>query len=106
VSGYTGQNCDAPINQCSSSPCGPNGTCTNLGTNYTCCCAPGYTGSQCTQLINYCLPNPCSTDGVQQCLSITVGSFICVCKAGYTGHYCEVNINECASQPVRVWILL
>ncbi len=92
------------MNQCASSPCGPNGTCTSLLTSYSCCCASGYTGSQCTQMINLCLTNPCSTEGVQLCISTTVGSFTCLCKSGYTGRYCEININECLSQPVRFLI--
>ena len=100
--GYTGQNCEIPFDQCASSPCGPFGTCTSFPNSYICCCAPGYTGPQCNRLVNYCFTNPCSSEGVQDCLSTTVGSFSCICKPGYTGRYCEVNINECASQPVRI----
>lgn len=37
----------AEINNCDSSPCQNNGTCTNRVNNYTCNCIPGFTGGNC-----------------------------------------------------------
>ena len=39
--GYTGDQCKSEINECASSPCINNGTCTDLVNDYLCTCSPG-----------------------------------------------------------------
>ena len=35
------------INECSSNPCGDDGTCTDAVNRYICHCVAGYTGAKC-----------------------------------------------------------
>lgn len=44
TTGYTGTNCNFPINSCTSNPCGASGSCINGQGNYTCQCYAGYAG--------------------------------------------------------------
>lgn len=47
--GYTGVNCQIPINYCDSSPCANGGTCISAGPGqgFVCSCAAGWTGLTC-----------------------------------------------------------
>lgn len=59
--GYTGVNCEIKIDECLSSPCGPNGKCIDLVNGYKCLCYPGYTGRTCMENIDECkMFSPCA----------------------------------------------
>ncbi len=45
--GYTGSNCQRPINPCDSSPCLNHATCNNKDGSYQCHCPFGFTGPLC-----------------------------------------------------------
>ncbi|XP_063969437.1 uncharacterized protein LOC129282010 isoform X3 [Lytechinus pictus] len=45
--GWTGTNCQTPINLCASNPCANGGTCQNFQTFFTCTCPLGWEGDQC-----------------------------------------------------------
>ena len=65
TSGYTGELCEAEINECDSQPCLFNGTCTDLINNFRCACAEGFIGSQCEAVVRSCmLDNPCGQHAV------------------------------------------
>ena len=65
TSGYTGELCEAEINECDSQPCLFNGTCTDLINNFRCACAEGFMGSQCEAVVRSCvLDNPCGQHAV------------------------------------------
>ncbi|CAF0711480.1 unnamed protein product [Brachionus calyciflorus] len=59
--GYTGIYCEIKIDECQSSPCGPNGKCIDLVNGYKCICHNGYTGLTCTENIDECkMYSPCA----------------------------------------------
>eukprot|EP00794_Sanderia_malayensis_P006995 gene6995-7780_t len=86
------------IDECLSSPCQNNATCSNLVNKYTCTCLPGYAGVNCEIEVNECESNPCQNGGTCNDL---VNRFTCICQPGYSGNLCETNINECASNPCQ-----
>ena len=45
--GWTGVNCETPIDLCDSGPCQNGASCNNFQTFYTCDCPPGFTGADC-----------------------------------------------------------
>ncbi|XP_033110748.1 cubilin-like [Anneissia japonica] len=45
--GYSGNNCQNNVNECSSNPCQNGGTCSDGVDGYTCSCASGYDGPNC-----------------------------------------------------------
>ena len=61
--GYEGQLCDKEIDECVSSPCGPNGHCIDRVDSYQCVCSPGYKGANCQTDINECETQPCLNGG-------------------------------------------
>lgn len=84
---------------CSSSPCGPNGICTNTDGGYECECASGYAGRNCTN-IDHCLGNSCSSSHSIACLNHPEGTrAVCVCSPGWGGELCDEDIDECLGTP-------
>jgi hypothetical protein len=100
--GYTGTNCETPINtdECAENPCKNGGTCIDGINSYTCECPTGYIGTNCETPINTdeCAENPCQNGGT--CID-GINSYTCECPTGYTGTNCEININECSTNPCQ-----
>ena len=98
VAGYSGNNCNTNINDCSPDPCQNGGTCTDGVDSYTCQCAADYNEHKCETDINDCCPDPCQNGGT--CVD-GVDSYTCQCVAGYTGDKCETNIDDCSPNPCQ-----
>ncbi|XP_074532634.1 protein eyes shut homolog [Halichoeres trimaculatus] len=121
--GFTGTNCEIDINECDSSPCQHDGTCSDLHGHYECQCPTGFLGSNCEIDIDACaLPNntcppntqcldlpvgleytcrvpcpqnlqPCANGG--RCVLNNASSYTCICAPGWTGQHCRINVNDC-----------
>ncbi|XP_038593172.1 protein eyes shut homolog [Micropterus salmoides] len=121
--GFTGANCETDINECDSSPCQHNGTCSDLLGHYECQCPTGFLGKNCEVDIDACaLPNntcpprtqcldlpdgleytcrlpcpqnlqPCANGG--RCVLNNARSYTCVCTPGWSGQDCRINVNDC-----------
>jgi hypothetical protein len=85
------------LSPCNSGPCA-FGTCVEIGSTWTCACAPGWTGIQCKNGINECLSNPCLNAGV--CVD-GINEYNCVCLTGYTGSNCQISSSPCTSVPCQ-----
>lgn len=86
------------IDNCGSSPCKGNLTCTDLIDDFLCTCQPGYTGKHCETNIDDCSDLPCFNGGT--CHDM-VNNYSCSCAQGYQGKNCEENIDDCASDPCQ-----
>ncbi|XP_065815558.1 protein eyes shut homolog [Labrus bergylta] len=121
--GFTGMNCEIDINECDSSPCQHNGTCSDLRGHYQCHCPTGFLGRNCEVDIDACaLPNntcppntqcldlpsgleftcrvpcpqnlqPCANGG--RCVLNNASKYTCICAPGWTGQNCRINVNDC-----------
>ena len=95
--GYTGKDCDAPINECSlNSLCENGGTCFDRINGYSCVCASGYSGVNCTDMcpVGSTLCDCAASCRHGSCVE-TGGVYSCVCLAGYTGQSCDTDIDDC-----------
>ncbi|XP_078687088.1 uncharacterized protein LOC144919502 [Branchiostoma floridae x Branchiostoma belcheri] len=86
------------IDECLSTPCKNNATCSNLENAYSCACVPGFTGTDCDEEVNECDSDPCRNGG--SC-SDGVDDYTCSCLPGWTGEICETDIDECSSNPCQ-----
>ncbi|CAH1802930.1 unnamed protein product, partial [Owenia fusiformis] len=95
----------ADINECSTSPCNVDGTCTNTQGSFKCTCNMGYQGDG----FRYCLdfnecnePSLCGCDVTERCVN-RYPSFECQCLTGYERNnpddtFCT-DIDECIDGP-------
>ena len=120
--GYTGNMCEADINECDPNPCLNKGNCLDGINNYTCdcqnywtgvncsncsldcnngipsencstcICESEYTGANCDGLIDPCDSEPCSNAG--ECISNGT-MYECMCPDGYTGEDCSMGVFTC-----------
>ncbi|XP_019638403.1 PREDICTED: hepatocyte growth factor receptor-like [Branchiostoma belcheri] len=100
--GWTGDNCDTDIDECSSNngrgPC--EQLCTSTPGSFTCSCNDGYVlnqdGLHCDD-IDECTEGADNCDTQATCTN-TVGSHNCTCNTGYTGDgvVCA-DIDECTT---------
>ncbi|KAI8520254.1 hypothetical protein Bbelb_000080 [Branchiostoma belcheri] len=91
--GWTGQNCQQNINECTKNPC-QHGTCVNQDGGYKSTCSPGWTGLNCQQDINECTGNPCQHGSCHN----EAGGYTCSCYPGWTGQNCRQDIDECGNR--------
>ena len=80
------------IDDCASSPCKNEGTCTDGVNSYSCACVAGYSGNNCATNVDDCASSPCENGGT---CTDGVNSYSCVCVAGYSGNNCEKNTTDC-----------
>ncbi|EFO27466.1 hypothetical protein LOAG_01014 [Loa loa] len=91
--GYTGTNCETPVQNCSLQPCLNGATCADIpGNNYTCICPKGFTGRYCQVVASSCSDSPCQNGAT--CMEIH-GIFFCTCLSGWTGSTCDIEIRPC-----------
>ena len=86
--GYEGQICETNTDDCQSSPCLNNGSCTDMINNYTCTCVNEWEGRNCSECGLGCVNGRDNSDCSQ-----------CICDLGFTGTMCEADIDECMPNP-------
>jgi lysophospholipase L1-like esterase len=96
--GWAGERCELPLDECSPDPCRNGGTCTDGVASFTCSCPAGFTGETCEIDVDECSPDPCLNGGT---CTDGVASFSCACPAGFTGETCEIDIDECSPDPCQ-----
>ncbi|CAG9784578.1 unnamed protein product [Diatraea saccharalis] len=74
---------------CLSAPCLNGGSCSDLGSGYTCSCANGWSGEFCNESV--CEHNPCQSGG--SCVRHPGSGFLCLCPYGRHGVFCEYNVD-------------
>jgi hypothetical protein len=84
--GFTGEDCETPIDYCAGVTCSGNGRCLDLIGSFSCVCERGYTGILCEAEIDECTSVTCGGNG--RCVN-RLHSFVCECFEGYTGDLCE-----------------
>ncbi|XP_061181064.1 uncharacterized protein LOC133189681 [Saccostrea echinata] len=97
--GYTGNQCEVLIDECTLNFCGDNGYCIDDINSFTCICKPGFTGKYCNININECLANPCLNSA--RC-EPGENDFKCICPPGFQGKRCEINRDECSPFPCNL----
>ena len=121
--GWKGLNCDEEHDECQSSPCMNNATCTRQGDTFLCQCPDGFsgkrraslfcshwrphiwaspwcsgTGKRCETNVDDCAPNPCRNNST--CVD-QVGNYTCVCPPQLMGRHCEDAFDACATSPCQ-----
>lgn len=117
-SGFTGNECQTPLFDCTSKPCLNGGTCSMLesssvGNNgyvngtesssskqhrsYRCTCPPGWRGRRCETTTKSCRDSPCRHGAT--CEDDSVRGYVCRCPPGYNGPDCELQIDDCTPNP-------
>ncbi|XP_062412438.1 protein crumbs homolog 1 [Sardina pilchardus] len=94
--GFTGGQCETPMDQCAPNPCRNHAICRSRGDGPTCFCVPGFQGALCEIEVDECISQPCRNGAT--CVN-KIGRYLCQCRPGFTGVSCELQIDECQSQP-------
>ena len=95
--GTTGPRCQTNLDDCWSSPCLNNGTCTDLINGFRCTCPPGFTGPTCSLDVDECATGGVCMNGAT-CINMTPG-FRCLCPVGFFGQTCTKDRDDCLSSP-------
>ncbi|KAM9792195.1 LOW QUALITY PROTEIN: slit homolog 1 protein-like [Neosynchiropus ocellatus] len=82
--GYTGRNCEDPLDACVSNPCTNGGTCLSdeQTRGFSCACAFGFHGAFCEVNVDDCRDHGCEHGAT--CVD-GVGNYTCLCAPSYTG---------------------
>lgn len=96
--GFTGPACTVDIDDCADSPCGAHGTCTDIGTTFSCACGTGFTGDRCEVNVDECTGNTQCNNNGGACVDGD-NTFSCLCPAGIGGAFCE---DACPADPAKV----
>ncbi|XP_066271848.1 P-selectin-like [Branchiostoma lanceolatum] len=78
------------FDDCLSSPCLNNGTCTDGKSNYTCTCGEQFYGPNCEHDIDDCKSAPCLNDGT--CIDGD-RNYTCICSEAFYGGDCEFVVQ-------------
>ncbi|XP_071943795.1 uncharacterized protein [Antedon mediterranea] len=88
--GFSGQNCQSNVNDCSGISCMNGGECIDHIDGFDCACADGFTGTTCEVVVssvNECGSNPCQNGAA--CFD-GHNSYTCNCVDGFDGDHCEL----------------
>ncbi|XP_078669345.1 MAM and LDL-receptor class A domain-containing protein 1-like [Branchiostoma floridae x Branchiostoma belcheri] len=77
------------FDECLSSPCLNNGTCTDGKDNYTCTCGEQFYGPNCEHDMDDCKSAPCLNDGT--CIDGDK-NYTCICSDAFYGSHCEFGM--------------
>ncbi|CAH1999090.1 unnamed protein product [Acanthoscelides obtectus] len=94
--GFNGTDCEAPTDNCLTTPCLNGGTCSSDGPYNVCVCPFGFSGARCEKNIDDCQGNPCLNGGT--CVD-RVNEFRCHCVPGYVGPLCQNRVDYCITKP-------
>ncbi|XP_076447884.1 uncharacterized protein LOC143284776 isoform X2 [Babylonia areolata] len=94
--GWTGENCTTDIDECQTSVCYHNATCSNQPGWYSCDCPQGYAGQNCDLVDSMCHSSPCQNGGT--CTG-TMQGYNCTCPVEWQGQNCETQVDFCQSSP-------
>ncbi|XP_048237830.1 neurogenic locus notch homolog protein 1-like isoform X2 [Haliotis rufescens] len=98
TSGWTGWLCDEDVDDCLTTPCKNNGSCSDAGTNnFTCSCTQGWLGPTCEN-VDYCFGASCTNNAT--CV-LGADNYTCSCQPGWTGWLCDVDVDDCESTPCK-----
>ncbi|CAH1255409.1 CSMD3 [Branchiostoma lanceolatum] len=78
------------FDDCLSSPCLNNGTCTDGKNNYTCTCGEQFYGPNCENDVDDCKSAPCLNDGT--CIDGD-RNYTCICSEAFYGGDCEFVVQ-------------
>ena len=85
--GYTGQQCEVNIDECSPNPCLNGGNCTDGVNGFSCACEADYSGMTCSELLGDCGEDAdCENGGT--CMRNSSGGY-CQCLNGFRGNLCQ-----------------
>ncbi|XP_053395504.1 uncharacterized protein LOC123523715 isoform X3 [Mercenaria mercenaria] len=97
--GWTGENCDKDLDECSGSVCKISNTeCVNTPGSFLCRCKSGYeTENDTCKDINEC--SDVKLNSCDQICTNTIGSYVCSCETGFVFRdgKCE-DLDECAGK--------
>ena len=86
------------IDECDSSPCQHNSTCTDRLGSYSCECMDGFSGTNCGLDVDECTSTPCLNGAT---CTDAIDAYTCACVVGWDGTECATNIDECVSLPCQ-----
>jgi len=89
------QDCAIDVDECASSPCYNNGTCTDLINNYTCACVSGYRDYDCETHIVPCVFEEDHCSDHSTCVHDAPGVYHCECHPGYSS---DSDVLECSME--------
>uniref|UniRef100_A0A8L8KFJ7 Sushi, von Willebrand factor type A, EGF and pentraxin domain-containing protein 1 n=1 Tax=Heligmosomoides polygyrus TaxID=6339 RepID=A0A8L8KFJ7_HELPZ len=93
--GWTGENCDANIDDCAAQPCQNGGTCTDEVAGFSCACPAGYRGVHCQHLVDHCSTSPCRNNAACASRAIVAST------ARPESIRCEQETGSCDAKPCR-----